>query len=225
MALWHMGRESLLDFAIRHELGHAFCNDANEMVAERVARLLEQKKPISGKAKVGLVCLAGAAGFLARPSGGAAVSLELQSPDFTAGGNIPKQFTCDGANISPALSWNAPPAATQSFVLIADDPDAPVGTWVHWVIFDLPANLRALPQDFPKNEQSADGSRQGRNDFGKIGYGGPCPPPGKPHRYFFKLYALEAKLNLMPGATKKDVERAMQGHILAQSEYIGRFSR
>jgi Raf kinase inhibitor-like YbhB/YbcL family protein len=225
MALWHMGRESLLDFAIRHELGHAFCNDANEMVAERVARLLEQKKPISGKAKVGLVCLAGAAGFLARPSGGAAVSLELQSPDFTAGGNIPKQFTCDGANISPALSWNAPPAATQSFVLIADDPDAPVGTWVHWVIFDLPANLRALPQDFPKNEQSADGSRQGRNDFGKIGYGGPCPPPGKPHRYFFKLYALEAKLNLMPGATKKDVERAMQGNILAQSEYTGRFSR
>jgi Raf kinase inhibitor-like YbhB/YbcL family protein len=220
-----MGRESLLDFAIRHELGHAFCNDANEMVAERVARLLEQKKPISGKAKVGLVCLAGAAGFLARPSGGAAVSLELQSPDFTAGGNIPKQFTCDGANISPALSWNAPPAATQSFVLIADDPDAPVGTWVHWVIFDLPANLRALPQDFPKNEQSADGSRQGRNDFGKIGYGGPCPPPGKPHRYFFKLYALEAKLNLMPGATKKDVERAMQGNILAQSEYTGRFSR
>jgi Raf kinase inhibitor-like YbhB/YbcL family protein len=220
-----MGRESLLDFAIRHELGHAFCNDANEMVAERVARLLEQKKPISGKAKVGLVCLAGAAGFLARPSGGAAVSLELQSPDFTAGGNIPKQFTCDGANISPALSWNAPPAATQSFVLIADDPDAPVGTWVHWVIFDLPANLRALPQDFPKNEQSADGSRQGRNDFGKIGYGGPCPPPGKPHRYFFKLYALEAKLNLMPGATKKDVERAMQGNILAQSEDTGRVSR
>jgi Raf kinase inhibitor-like YbhB/YbcL family protein len=172
-----------------------------------------------------LLCLAGAAGFLARPSGGAAVSLELQSPDFTAGGNIPKQFTCDGANISPALSWNAPPAATQSFVLIADDPDAPVGTWVHWVIFDLPANLRALPQNFPQNEQSADASRQGRNDFGKIGYGGPCPPPGKPHRYFFKLYALQAKLNLKPGATKKDVERAMQGHILAQSEYIGRFSR
>jgi Raf kinase inhibitor-like YbhB/YbcL family protein len=109
--------------------------------------------------------------------------------------------------------------------LIADDPDAPVGTWVHWVIFDLPANLRALPQNFPQNEQSADASRQGRNDFGKIGYGGPCPPPGKPHRYFFKLYALQAKLNLKPGATKKDVERAMQGHILAQSEYIGRFSR
>jgi phosphatidylethanolamine-binding protein (PEBP) family uncharacterized protein len=96
-----------------------------------------------------LLCLASAAGFLARPSGGAAVSLELQSTDFTAGGNIPKQFTCDGANISPALSWNAPPAATQSFVLIADDPDAPVGTWVHWVIFDLPANTPKLARPVP----------------------------------------------------------------------------
>ena len=153
------------------------------------------------------------------------MSLELKSPDFPTGGNIPKQFTCDGADISPALEWNAPPAATQSFALIADDPDAPVGTWVHWVAFDLPAKLRALPQNFPKHEQLADGSRQGRNDFGKIGYGGPCPPPGKPHRYFFKLYALDAKLNLKPGATKKDVERAMQGHILAQGEYLGKYSR
>jgi Raf kinase inhibitor-like YbhB/YbcL family protein len=172
-----------------------------------------------------LICLAGAVGFLARPSGGAAVSLELKSPDFTPGGNIPKQFTCEGANISPVLKWNDPPAAAQSFVMIADDPDAPVGTWVHWVIFDLPANLRSLPQSVPKNEQLADGSRQGRNDFGEIGYGGPCPPPGKPHRYFFKLYALDAKLNLTAGAAKKDVERAMQGHILAEGEYIGRFSR
>jgi len=128
--------------------------------------------------------------------------LELKSPDFTAGGNIPKQFTCEGADISPALSWDAPSAATQSFVLIADDPDAPVRTWVHWVLFDLP-----------------------RNDFGKIGYGGPCPPPGKPHRYFFTLHVLDAKLNLMPGATKEDVERVMQGHMLAKGEYIGRFSR
>jgi Raf kinase inhibitor-like YbhB/YbcL family protein len=172
-----------------------------------------------------LICLAGVPGFLACPTGGAAVSLELKSPDFTPGGNIPKQFTCEGANNSPALKWNDPPSAAQSFVLIADDPDAPVGTWVHWVIFDLPATVRALPQDFPKKEQSPDGSRQGRNDFGEIGYGGPCPPPGKPHRYFFKLYALDAKLNLAPGATKKQVEHAMQGHILAQGEYIGRFSR
>jgi Raf kinase inhibitor-like YbhB/YbcL family protein len=172
-----------------------------------------------------LGCLAGTAGYLAREAGGAAMSLELKSSDFAAGGSIPKQFTCDGADISPALEWNTPPAGTQSFALIADDPDAPVGTWVHWVIFDMPGNSRGLPQNFPKNEQAADGSRQGKNDFRKIGYGGPCPPPGKAHRYFFKLYALDAKLNLKPGATKKEVEGAMQGHILAQGEYMGRYAR
>lgn len=155
----------------------------------------------------------------------APVSLELISADFASGGTIPKPFTCEGDDLSPALQWKAPPSATQSLALIADDPDAPVGTWVHWVIFDLPPNLRFLPRGFPKNEQSADGSRQGTNDFKKIGYGGPCPPPGKPHRYYFKLYALDAKLNLKPGATKKDVERAMQGHILAHGEYMGRYSR
>jgi len=173
----------------------------------------------------GLACLVGAAAFSASPQGGAAMSLELKSPDFAAGGTIPEKFTCKGTDISPALEWSAAPAGTQSFALIADDPDAPVGTWVHWVIYDLPANLHSLPQNFPKTEQSADRSRQGRNDFDKIGYGGPCPPPGKPHRYFFKLYALDAKLNLKSGATKKDVEHAMQGHILAQGEYMGRFSR
>jgi len=153
------------------------------------------------------------------------MTFTLKSPDFTASGTIPRQFTCEGADLSPALQWIDPPAATQSFSLIADDPDAPVGTWVHWVLFDLPATLRALPQNFPKTEQSADGSRQGRNDFGRIGYSGPCPPPGKLHRYFFKLYALDTKLDLKPGASKKDVERVMKGHILAQGEYMGRFSR
>jgi Raf kinase inhibitor-like YbhB/YbcL family protein len=170
-------------------------------------------------------CLALDSGCTSYSQRGAPMSLELKSPDFAAGSTIPKQFTCEGADISPALAWNAPPLATQSFALIADDPDAPVGTWVHWVIFNLPANLRNLSQNFPKSEQSADGSLQGRNDFGKIGYGGPCPPSGKPHRYFFKLYALDAKLNLKPGVFKKDLERAMQGHILAQGEYMGRYSR
>ena len=153
------------------------------------------------------------------------MTLDVKSPDFPAEGSIPKQFTCDGADLSPALQWSAPPASTQTFALIADDPDAPVGTWVHWVLYDLPASLRALPQNFPKNEQFADGSHQGKNDFGRIGYGGPCPPPGKPHRYYFRLYALDTTLNLKPGATKKDVERAMQGHILAQGEYMGRYGR
>jgi Raf kinase inhibitor-like YbhB/YbcL family protein len=170
-------------------------------------------------------CLALAAGCGAHPQGGATVPLELNSPDFSSGGSIPKQFTCDGADISPALAWSDPPGGTQSFALIADDPDAPVGTWVHWVLFDLPTNARALPQNIPKQEQLADGSRQGRNDFRKIGYGGPCPPPGRPHRYFFKLYALDTKLNLQPGATKKEVERAMQGHILVQGEWVGRYGR
>jgi Raf kinase inhibitor-like YbhB/YbcL family protein len=170
-------------------------------------------------------CLALAAACTADPRGGVIMSFEVQSPDFSSGASIPKQFTCDGADISPALAWNAPPGGTQSFALIADDPDAPVGTWVHWVLFDLPANARSLSQNIPKQEQLADGSRQGRNDFRKIGYGGPCPPPGKPHRYFFKLYALDTKLNLQPGATKKDVERAMQGHILAQAEWMGRYAR
>jgi Raf kinase inhibitor-like YbhB/YbcL family protein len=154
----------------------------------------------------------------------APATLDLTSADFAAGASIPKVFTCDGGDASPALAWKAPPAGTQSFVLIADDPDAPVGTWVHWVIFNMPAAMRSLPQNFAKDGQSADGTRQGKNDFDKIGYGGPCPPPGKVHRYFFKLYALDTKLNLDPGATKKDVELAMQGHILARGETMGRYS-
>ena len=153
------------------------------------------------------------------------LTLDLVSTDFPSGGSIPKPFTCEGSDMSPALQWKAPPSGTQSFALIADDPDAPVGTWVHWVIFDMPGSLRSLPQNFPKDPQAADGSRQGSNDFDKIGYGGPCPPAGKPHRYFFKLYALDTKLNLKAGTNKKAVETAMQGHILARGEYMGRYSR
>ena len=161
----------------------------------------------------------------AEPRGGAVMQLKLESPDFASGGMIPKQFTCDGADSSPALEWSDPPGGTKSFALVVDDPDAPVGNWVHWVVFDLPANLRTLARNVPKKEEMADGSRQGRNDFGKIGYGGPCPPPGAPHRYFFRIYALDTKLNLKPGATKKDVETAKQGHVLAEAEWMGRFSR
>ena len=153
------------------------------------------------------------------------MALELKTTAFAPGGSIPKKFTCDGPDISPALAWTDPPAGTQSFALIMDDPDAPVGTWVHWVLYDLPAGARELAENFPKSEEAASGARQGRNDFRKIGYGGPCPPPGPAHRYFFKLYALDAKLNLKAGATKPDVERAMKGHILAQAELIGRYGR
>jgi len=152
-------------------------------------------------------------------------TMKISSTAFAAGETIPKKFTCDGPDASPALSWTEPPAKTQSFALIMDDPDAPVGTWVHWVLFDLPLEARELAEGVAKQDQLPNGARQGRNDFGKIGYGGPCPPPGNPHRYFFKLYALDAKLNLKAGATKADVERAMKGHILAHAEVIGRYGR
>ena len=156
---------------------------------------------------------------------GGTMSIQLSSSAFSPRGTIPEKFTCDGLDLSPKLTWNAPPAGTRSFALIMDDPDAPVGTWVHWVLFDVPADTKELPEGVAKQEQVAGGARQGRNDFGKIGYGGPCPPPGKPHRYFFKLYALDGKLSLKAGATKADVERAMKGHILAQAELMGTYGR
>ena len=157
--------------------------------------------------------------------GGAAVTFSLTSSSFTSGGAIPKRFTCEGTDVSPALAWGEPPAKTQSFVLIADDPDAPAGTWTHWVAYDLPANLRQLPEGVAKQATISGDGAQGLNDFGKTGYGGPCPPPGKPHRYFFKLYALDTKLNVKPGASKQQVERAMEGHVLGKAELMGTYKR
>lgn len=148
----------------------------------------------------------------------------VKSTAFQPGGEIPKQYTCTGPDLSPALSWNEPPEGTKSFALIVDDPDAPVGTWVHWVAYNIPASTRQLPEGVPKTETITSGGVQGTNDFHRIGYGGPCPPPGKPHRYFFKLYALDTTLNLKPG-NKKALEQAMKGHILAQAELMGRFGR
>lgn len=156
---------------------------------------------------------------------GGAMSFQIATPAFSAGGDIPKKFTCDGPDVSPKLTWNEPPAKAQALALIVDDPDAPVGTWVHWVLFDLPAGARELSEGVAKQEQVHGGAKQGRNDFGKIGYGGPCPPPGKSHRYFFKLYALDANLGLKAGATKAEVERAMKGHILAHAEVMGKYGR
>ena len=153
------------------------------------------------------------------------MAFKISSSSFSAGGDIAKKFTCDGADLSPELSWAGAPPGTQSFTVIADDPDAPVGTWTHWVLYDLPASITSLPEDVSKLEQLPNGARQGRNDFRKIGYGGPCPPPGKPHRYFFKIYALDRMLRLKPGASKKDIEHAMQGHVLAQSVIMGTFGR
>ena len=134
--------------------------------------------------------------------------------------------TCDGADVSPPLAWSGAPAGTQTFALIADDPDAPAGTWVHWVLYNLPAATSQLPENVAKVESlDLGGARQGRNDFRHPGYGGPCPPPGSTHRYFFRLYALDASLQLKSGVQKKDVEAAMQGHILGSAQLMGTYAR
>jgi Raf kinase inhibitor-like YbhB/YbcL family protein len=153
------------------------------------------------------------------------MAITLTSTAFGEGETIPKTYTADGTNVSPPLQWGDPPAGTQSFALIADDPDAPRGTWVHWVLFDLPAGERGLGEGTPAAESLPGGARQGKNDFGKLGYGGPSPPPGKPHRYFFKLYALDKPLSLSPGATKAQVEGAMKGHVLAEGRLMGKYGR
>jgi Raf kinase inhibitor-like YbhB/YbcL family protein len=152
------------------------------------------------------------------------MSFQISNTVFSNGQTIPKKFTCDGPDVSPQLRWRDASAATQSFALIMDDPDAPAG-WVHWVLYNLPANTSELPEGMDKQEELATGALQGRNDFRKIGYGGPCPPRGKPHHYYFKLYALDIKLDLKAGATKPDLERAMKGHILGEAEIVGRYGR
>ena len=154
-----------------------------------------------------------------------AMAMEITSPAFQQGAHMPKRHTREGDDLSPALEWTNAPAGTQSFALICDDPDAPVGTWVHWVIWNIPADATALPEGIPADEALADGATQGANDFREIGYGGPMPPPGKAHRYYFKLYALDLKLDLAPGAAKKALLDAMEGHILAEAEVMGLYKR
>ena len=150
--------------------------------------------------------------------------LRMTSASFEADGDIPVKYSCDGANLSPALAWMDAPAATRSFALIMDDPDTPKGTVTHWMIYEMPTAARSLPEGVPTSKKLADGSMQGKNVRGKSGYTGPCPEKGGPaHHYFFKLYALDAKTNLKPNAKREEVEAAMKGHILAKAELIGRF--
>ena len=153
------------------------------------------------------------------------MSLEITSTAFKAEQPIPKQYTGDGADQSPPLHWSEPPSGTKSIALICDDPDAPGGTWVHWVLFNLPAQVRELEEGVPKTETLGNGAKQGMSDFGNIGYGGPAPPKGKAHRYYFKLYALDVALDLPPGATKAQLENAMKGHILAEGQLMGKYGR
>ena len=153
------------------------------------------------------------------------MAFSLSSAGFTPAGGIPRTFTADGRDISPALSWENPPPGTQAFALVCDDPDAPAGTWVHWVIWNIPASAKGLGEAVQHIKTLADGSAQGKNDFGRIGYGGPSPPPGKAHRYFFRLHALREKLPLAAGAGRGELERAMQGKILATAEVFGTYKR
>lgn len=150
--------------------------------------------------------------------------MTLETSAFSPGQPIPQKYSCEGADVSPPLTWSAPPPGTKSFALIVDDPDAPAGTWLHWLIYNLPPDARGLSEGVSKTPQAA-GGVQGENDFRKSGYGGPCPPPGKAHRYFFKLYALNASLQLPPGAGKSEVENAMRGHILSEAELMGTYRR
>jgi len=153
------------------------------------------------------------------------MAFTITSPAFADGALIPKAYTGDGADRSPALHWSDPPANTKCFALICDDPDAPRGTWVHWVLFNLPTDTRELPEGVPTDDVLASGARQGTNDFGNIGYGGPAPPKGKPHRYYFKLYALDALVDLPAGAKKQDLVAAMKGHIVAEAQWMGSYQR
>lgn len=127
--------------------------------------------------------------------------------------------------MSPPLAWTDPPAGTRSFALIVEDPDAPAGTWTHWVVYNLPAQVRAMEANTPKQAELPNGGLQGTSSFGTVGYGGPCPPAGKAHRYFFRLYALDAVLNLKAGAAKSDVLAALKGHVLGEAQLMGRFKR
>jgi Raf kinase inhibitor-like YbhB/YbcL family protein len=153
-------------------------------------------------------------------------AMQVTSGAFSEGGTIPTQCTADGKDVSPPLSWSGAPATTRTVALVCDDPDAPrAQPWVHWVLFNLPADKKELEEAVAPTETLPDGAEQGKNDFGKIGYGGPAPPPGKPHRYFFKLYALDTRLDLQPGVTKQQLEKAMKGHILAKAELMGKYGR
>ena len=152
------------------------------------------------------------------------MAIQLTSEAFSDGTMIPKRFTCDGEDLSPPLSWSGIPTETASLALICDDPDAPVGTWDHWVLFNIPASETGLPENVPAKATLDDGSVHGDNSWGRLGYGGPCPPGGT-HRYFFKLCALDIALDLKTGATKSQLVKAMEGHILDQGQLMGQYKR
>jgi Raf kinase inhibitor-like YbhB/YbcL family protein len=163
-------------------------------------------------------------GFTETRKGGVPMQINVTSPAFKDAGMIPSKYTCDGTNVSPPLNWSGVPEGSVSIALISDDPDAPVGTWVHWVAFNLPAGTQGLPEGVPVDEDIKGGGKQGVNDFGKIGYGGPCPPGGT-HRYFFKVYALDTMLDLKGRVSKGQLLKEMGGHIVGEGQLMGKYKR
>jgi Raf kinase inhibitor-like YbhB/YbcL family protein len=151
-------------------------------------------------------------------------TMTVTSDAFKEGQMIPSDYTCDGRDQSPLLRWSGAPAGTQSFAIIADDPDAPGGDWVHWLVYDLPPTIDMMPQGVPAVDKLANAEKHGSNDFGKLGYGGPCPPSGV-HRYVFKVYALDRMLGLEAGLKKKELLKAMDGHILGMGQLVGKYGR
>jgi Raf kinase inhibitor-like YbhB/YbcL family protein len=164
-------------------------------------------------------------GVLYQPNSRPDTTLTLKSPAFVKGQAIPVQYTCDGKNISPEISWSGAPGGTKSFALVIDDPDAGQTPWVHWVIFNIPKDQRMLKKDIPVQKELKSGALQGVNDFKKIGFGGPCPPKGSAHQYVMKLYALDSKLDLKAGSTKAEVVKAMKGHIIEKAVLKAKYKR
>jgi Raf kinase inhibitor-like YbhB/YbcL family protein len=153
------------------------------------------------------------------------MAFKLRSPAFPPGGKIPVQYTCDGPDVSPSLRWSEPPPNAKEFALIVDTPAAPIGAWTHWVLYGMPATLAELPEGVPRQEAVSRIGTQGLNDFGRVGYGGPCPPRGPAHRYFFKLYALDTELTYPTRKTKVEILTAIKGHTLGRAELMGRYRR
>ena len=152
------------------------------------------------------------------------MGIQVTSPVFEEGGEIPRKYTCDDLDVSPPLEWTDVPEGTKTIVIVCDDPDAPMKTWVHWVIFNIPGDVTRLPENVPPEKELANGARQGMNDFHKVGYGGPCPPSGT-HRYFFKIYALDSTLDLPAGISKSHLMIAIEGHVLSESHLMGTYTR
>ena len=171
-----------------------------------------------------LAILTASCGESVTEKGRKTMEISVKCPVFKDGEMIPSRYTCDGVNVSPPITWSDPPESTKSLALICDDPDAPMGTWVHWVVYNIAPNQAGFGENVPTGSRTPDGAVQGVTDFGTEGYGGPCPPSGT-HRYYFKVYALDMELSINGQATKKQVVDAMKGHILAQGQIMGRYKR